>query len=46
MFAVAHQLSRIRAVLFVLARLPVLWLSWGFFQHQLGANPFEVLVGR
>ncbi|MDY6979852.1 MAG: protein-methionine-sulfoxide reductase heme-binding subunit MsrQ [Pseudomonadota bacterium] len=44
MFAVAHQLPRIRAVLFVLALLPVVWLIWGFSQHQLGANPFEVLT--
>lgn len=44
MFVVAHQLPRIRAVLFVLCLLPVLWLIWGFFQHQLGANPFEVLT--
>jgi len=40
----ARHLTLIRIPLFVLCLLPALWLVWGFFQHQLGANPFEVLT--
>jgi len=44
MSAMARHLTLIRIPLFVLCLLPALWLVWGFFQHQLGANPFEVLT--
>lgn len=43
MSAMARYLTLIRILLFGLCLLPALWLVWGFFQHQLGANPFEVL---
>jgi len=40
----SRQLTLIRIGLFLLCLLPAFWLSWGFFQQQLGANPFEVLT--
>lgn len=44
MSAMTRHLTLIRNVLFVLCLVPALWLVWGFFQHRLGANPFEVLT--
>src|SRR6476659_11520229 len=32
-----------KALLFVLALVPVAWLTWGLFQGRLGANPAETI---
>lgn len=40
----SRQLVAIKIALFISALLPTAWLTWGLFNNQLGANPFEVLT--
>lgn len=39
-----RTLILLKIVLFLLGLVPAIWLTWGFFQDRLGANPFEVLT--
>jgi len=40
----SRQIAAIKIALFIAALLPTAWLTWGLFNDQLGANPFEVLT--
>lgn len=40
----SRQIVAIKFALFIAALLPTAWLTWGMFNDQLGANPFEVLT--
>jgi sulfoxide reductase heme-binding subunit YedZ len=40
----SRQIAAIKTALFFAALLPTAWLTWGLFNDQLGANPFEVLT--
>lgn len=37
-------IGRIKALVFILSLLPLAWLIYGVFQHQLGANPVEAVI--
>ena len=40
----AQRFARLKAALFLLCLMPLLWLAYSAFSHTLGANPIEAIT--